>query len=157
MTDTTGRGLAVRPPAPLGDWSRGPLGVSTTLPMLKTVVEERRLLEAEFLDLASQAARARSLHKSTRANLITTLRVFGNEGTGGMAIKTSAERNEWADADADVQAAELAADLLDERKRAAKMAWDTLDHAMRALNSAFVMERAELEQNRQPGMNVGRA
>ena len=66
---------------------------------------------AEWQRLRIEANNAKAVAKQTRANLVVRLRVFGNDGTGGIPIKTSAERLEWADADPEVQQAELNADL----------------------------------------------
>lgn len=133
----SGGGMAYNPAAAL----------STVLPRLQYVVAQRKELEDDYERVAREAAEANAEHKRVRANLITTLRVFGNTSTGGEAIRTSSERNEWADSDSDVQRLQLAADLLDEQKRAIKMRWETLDAEMRALNSLLVSERETNKQH----------
>lgn len=96
------------PPVPLPH--QGAFAISEVLPIMQHHAAELRRLRGERKRLRDEAAVAKANARRVRANLVAYLRTFGNDVTGA-PIKTSAERQEWADADADVQQAELDADL----------------------------------------------
>lgn len=136
MSDVS-RGGSVPPALP----QRGTFATSEVLPLIQRATGEVTRLREEWRALRDAAAEAKSLAKVTRANLIVNLRVWGNEGTGGIAIKTSAERNEWADADPEVQRTELAADLAQTAAMNARAAYDTAEEYFQSLRSMLAMER----------------
>lgn len=88
----------------------GVFAVSEVLPLLAAASRRMNELGDDWRKLRLAADEAKAKAKRVRADLIVELRTWGNDVTG-QPIKTSAERNEWADADADVQQAELEADL----------------------------------------------
>lgn len=127
----------------------GAFAMSEVLPLMQRASHELTRLRDERKRLRDAAAEAKALAKKTRADLIVNLRVWGNDGTNGAPIKTSAERNEWADADADVQRTELLADLA---QAAAINAGDALDHAeeyFSSLQGMLAIERDEMKAERQ--------
>ena len=77
-----------------------------------------------------------------------TLRVWGNEGSDGLPIKTSVERNEWADADANVQQAELDADLAQTLAMVAASAWQEANAYFGTLQTMLGMERDQFKFER---------
>lgn len=89
---------------------QGAFAISEVLPIMQHHAAELRRLRDERKRLRDAAAQAKANARRVRANLVAYLRTFGNDVTGA-PIKTSAERQEWADADAEVQQAELDADL----------------------------------------------
>lgn len=123
--------------------TRGAFATSEVLPELGRIVAERNRLQREWLAAKTEAVNKAAEAKRLRANLIVNLRVWGTELTGGVAIKTSAERQEWADADADWQQLDLEASLAAAVATATRMAYDTADEHMQALRSALGMERDE--------------
>lgn len=126
----------------------GAFATSEVLPLMTEASHKLTELRDERKRLRDLAAQAKALAKKTRADLIVELRVFGNAETGGYEIKTSAERNEWADADADVQATELAADLA---QTAAMNAADALEDAQSyfaSLQGMLAIERDEMKAER---------
>lgn len=122
---------------------RGAFATSEVLPLLKVASETMRRLGDEWRGLRENADRLKAEAKRVRANLIVELRVFGNDGTNGVPIKTSAERNEWADADAAVQAAELAADLAQTVQMAAREAYHDAQGYYETLRQMASVERDE--------------
>lgn len=127
---------------------RGAFAMSEVLPLMKDASLKLAEARQERKELRDRAALAKAAAKAVRANLIVHLRVWGNGGTGGVPIKTSAERNEWADADADVQQAELDADLA---QAAAINAGDALKHAeeyFSSLQGMLAIERDEWKAER---------
>lgn len=128
--------------------SGGAFATSEVLPLMAEASRRLNDTRDERKRLRDAAAEAKALAKKTRADLIVNLRVWGLEDLGIAPIKTSAERQEWADADADVQAAELAADLA---QTAAMNAGDALDHAeeyFRSLAGMLAIERDEMKFER---------
>lgn len=123
---------------------RGVFAMSETLPIIQNHLAAMNTARDEWLRLRVAANEAKAHAKQTRANLIVRLRVFGNDGTGGIPIKTSAERNEWADADPGVQQAELDADLAQTVQMAAREAYDDAQAAFDTLRSMLGMERDDL-------------
>jgi len=91
---------------------------------------------------------AKAKARKVRADLIVYLRVWGTEETGGLPIKTSAERNEWADADADVQQAELEADLAQTVQMSSRAAWEEAQAYFGTLQTMLGMERDEFKFER---------
>jgi len=131
------------PPLP----QMGSFATSEVLPLIAQAARELNYAREDRKRLRDLAAEAKAHAKRTRANLIVTLRVWGNDSTGA-AIKTSAERQEWADADANVQQAELDADLA---QTLAMNAGDALKHAedyFSALSGMLAIERDELKAQR---------
>jgi len=118
----------------------GVFAVSEVLPIMAAASRELEQRRQERKRLRDEAAEAKALARKTRANLIVHLRVWGNEGTGGIPIKTSAERQEWADADPEVQRTELAADLA---QTAAINAGDALEDAQAYFSSLSTMLATE--------------
>lgn len=136
-----------RPPARPSLPQGGVFATSEVLPIMQQASRQLNELREERHRLRDVAAEAKALAKKTRADLIVTLRVWGNESTG-VPIKTSAERNEWADADAEVQRTELAADLA---QAAAINAGDALTHAQEffsSLQGMLAIERDEMKAER---------
>lgn len=146
MTMMQGPGNTPGPLLPNG----GAFATSEVIPLVHQAATRKRQTAAAFADAADAAAEAKAHAKAVRANLIITLRAFGNEVTGA-PIKTSAERNEWADADADVQAAELDADLKAVLKASARMAWEDADNEFQVLRTLLGMERDENKMHGQHG------
>lgn len=134
------------PPMPGGGLPRGGVfAVSEVLPIMAAASRQLEHLRAERKRLRDEAAEARALARKTRANLIVELRVWGNEGSSGLPITTSVERNEWADADPDVQRTELAADLA---QTAAMNAGDALTDAQAYFSSLSTMLATERDSMR---------
>jgi capsule polysaccharide export protein KpsE/RkpR len=130
---------------PVGLPTQGVFASSEVLPLIagaSRALAERR---SEWLELREAANRAKSRAKSIRANLIVNLRTWGNDVTG-QQIKTSAERNEWADADADVQLAELEADLAQTAAMAAYESYQDAQAEFSAFQSLLGIERDELKR-----------
>ena len=125
------------PPMPSG----GVFGVSEVVPIITATHAEAEQLRVEWGRLRTAADEAKAEAKRVRANLIVALRVFGNDGTDGVPIKTSAERNEWADADPSVQAAELAADLAATTAANGREAYQLARSRFDMLRTALGMER----------------
>lgn len=125
---------------------RGSFSISETLPMLQEwrvkMDEARKVWEIA----RNEANEKKALAKKTRADLIIKLRVLGNESTGNIAIKTSAERNEWADADPDVQATELAADLAQTTQMVAREAYEEVTKIFETVRSLLTVEREDLKR-----------
>lgn len=135
-------------PPPGGLPQSGAFAMSEVLPLMQRASHELTRLRGERKLARDRAAEAKALAKKTRADLIVHLRVWGNEATGDIPIKTSAERNEWADADANVQQTELEADLA---QAAAINAGDALDHAeeyFSSLQGMLAIERDEMKAER---------
>lgn len=127
---------------------RGVFAMSETLPIIQKHLALMDDARAEWQRLRIEANNAKAVAKQTRANLVVRLRVFGNDGTGGIPIKTSAERQEWADADPEVQQAELNADLAQTVQMAAREAYDDAQAAFDTLRSMLGMERDDLKRER---------
>lgn len=126
------------PPMP----TRGAFAVSEVVPLISQASNAKAAAHAAYVTAAQRAADTKAAARKVRADLIVRLRAFGNDTTG-VAIKTSAERNEWADADPTVQQAELEADLALEAKRSARMAWEDADAQFQVLRTMLGMERDE--------------
>lgn len=137
------------PPPPVGGGvmpQRGVFATSEIVPMISSAAAEMRRRHDAWLDLRRTADEARAYAKKVRADLIVTLRVFGNEGTASMPIKTSAERNEWANADGAVQQAELDADLAQTVQMAAREAYNDAQGQFAVLQSLLAIERDEMKR-----------
>lgn len=140
----TGPGTQPGPLVPRG----GSFAVSEVLPLIAAASHQLNTLREERHAARERAAEAKANARRIRANLIVNLRVWGIEVEGIPPIKTSAERNEWADADANVQQAELEADLA---QAAAINAGDALDDAQsyfETLRSMLAIERDDLNTER---------
>lgn len=121
---------------------RGVFATSEIIPMLKEASSVMNELGAEWKRLRQEADDKKARAKRVRANLIVELRTWGNEVTG-QPIKTSAERQEWADADADVQQAELEADLAQTVQMAAREAYHDAQGYFETLRNLLAIERDE--------------
>lgn len=124
---------------------RGVFATSEIVPMLQQASQQMRELGAEWHRLREEADEKKAYAKSVRANLIVALRTWGNDVTG-QPIKTSAERQEWADADADVQQAELDADLAQTVQMTAREAYKDAQGYFETLRTMLGIERDELKR-----------
>ena len=126
--------------------TRGAFAMSETLPLVQEWAQKmNRARDAwEAARIAANEARAEA--KKIRANEVIKLRVFGNDGTGGIQIKSSAERNEWADADPDVQRAELDADLKQTIQMVAKEAYEEAARVFDTIRSMMAVEREDMNR-----------
>jgi hypothetical protein len=126
--------------------SRGSFAVSEVLPLIQQASAEVRGKGDEWRALREESDRKRAHAKQVRANLIVRLRVWGNEGTGDNPIKTSAERQEWASADPEVQQAELDADLAQTVQMAAREAYADAQGRFEVLRSMLAIERDDAKR-----------
>lgn len=124
----------------------GAFALSEVLPMLAAAAREVDARREEWRELREAANVAKAKAKKIRADYIVSLRVWGVLETGGIPIKTSAERQEWADANPDVQDAELAADLAQTVQMAAKEALDLASGHYETLRQALAVERDDLKR-----------
>jgi len=127
---------------------RGVFGVSEVLPLMRNASHELTRLQREWRQARDDAAHSKAFAKKTRANLLVTLRVFGNDETSGLPMKTSVERNEWCEADADVQSAELAADLAQSHSMDCRATLDHAEEYFGSLRSMLAIERDEHQAER---------
>lgn len=125
----------------------GAFATSEVLPMMANASRHLAQARANWRELRDTAATAKAAAKATRANLIVHLRVWGNEAIG-QPIKTSAERNEWADADAAVQQAELDADLAQSAAMDARAALEHAEDYFKSLTTMLGIERDEMKAER---------
>lgn len=137
--------IPAEPPRALsaGIPQRGVFATSEVLPMMRDASRLLTEKRDEWRKLRDAAAEAKALAKKTRADLLIYLRVWGNEQTGHIEIKTAVERNEWADADAEVQKTELAADLAQSAAMDARAALDQAEAEFSALSGMLAIERDE--------------
>lgn len=124
---------------------RGVFATSEIIPMLQQASQVMHELGADWRRLREEADEKKATAKRVRANLIVDLRTWGNEVTG-QPIKTSAERNEWADADANVQQAELDADLAQTVQMAAREAYKDAQGYFETLRNLMSIERDEMKR-----------
>lgn len=124
---------------------RGVFATSEILPMISQAAAEMNRRRQEWEELRTAADNAKAEAKRVRANLIVTLRTWGNDVTG-QPIKTSAERQEWADADADVQRLELEADLAQTVQMTARQAYDDAQSYFSTLSGLLAIERDEMKR-----------
>lgn len=134
---------------------RGAFAVSEVVPIVQQAAAEMRRLRGEWLELRTARDNAKAEAKRVRANMMVHLRVWGNDETGGVAIKTAVERNEWADADPDVQRTELEADLAQSAAMNAHAAWVEAQAYFQTLQSMLGMERDQLKWERGGGDGQG--
>lgn len=127
---------------------RGVFAISETLPLIQAQAKKMDDARNEWQRLRLEANAAKARAKKVRADLIVTLRVWGNAGSGNVPIKTSAERNEWADADPEVQQAELEADLAQTAQMVAREAYDSTAAVFDTMRSVLGMERDDLKRER---------
>ncbi len=120
--------------------SRGAFASSEVIPLVQAAARRKAEAHTEYSAAAERAATAKATARKVRADLIVRLRVFGNDDVG-VPIKTSVERNEWADADPSVQSAEREADLAAILARSARMAWEDADSEFQVLRTLLGMER----------------
>jgi len=141
---------------PTGTTPRGGVfAISEVVPIVQQAAGEMRRLREEWVQLRNARDEAKAHAKKVRADLIVTLRVWGNDENGGMPMKTSVERNEWADADANVQQAELEADLAQTAAMNAHAAWSEAQAYFQTLQSMLGMERDQLKWERGGGAGTG--
>ena len=133
--------------APGGVPVGGVFAISEVLPLMRDASRQLDAARIRWRDARDAAAQAKADAKRTRANLIVQLRVWGNEGTGGLPIKTSAERQEWADADQAVQQSELAADLAQTNAMNERAVLDAAEEHFRALTGMLAIERDQLKRD----------
>jgi hypothetical protein len=126
----------------------GAFATSEVLPILQQASAEMRARRREWQEARTAANEAKAHARKVRADLIVYLRVWGTEETGGIPIKTSAERNEWADADANVQQAELEADLAQTVQMSARAAWEEAQAYFNTIQTMLGMERDEFKFER---------
>lgn len=139
--------LAPRPPGGPGVPQGGAFAVSEVLPLLRAARDKMDAARTAWEVARTTANEAKAHARKTRADLIVRLRVYGNDDVG-VPIRTSAERNEWADADADVQQTELAADLAQTVAMAARAAFDTAVEEFGILRTMLGMERDQFKADR---------
>lgn len=144
--------VAPRPPVggPTPPPQRGAFAVSEVLPKMRdaSMKMDRTRTEWQVAREASNQAKAHA--KKVRADLIVRLRAFGNQTTG-VPIKTSAERQEWADADPTVQQAELDADLAQTLAMVAHAAFEQAVEEFGVLRTMLGMERDQFAAERGNG------
>jgi hypothetical protein len=116
---------------------------SEVIPLIQQAAAQMNDARLEWQRLREEADRKKAHAKQVRANLIVRLRVWGNTGTGDQPIKTSAERQEWADADPDVQQAELDADLAQTLQMVTRGRYDDAQAFFSTLQTMQAMERDE--------------
>lgn len=136
------RGGAAHPPLP----QRGAFAASEVLPLIRSasaVLESRRIAWRELRDAAAEA---KSAAKKIRADYLVSLRVWGTLETGSVEIRTAVERNEWADANPDIQNAELAADLAQSASMDARAALDHAEEHYKQLSGLLAIERDDLKR-----------
>jgi hypothetical protein len=138
----------------------GPVGEQVTLPsggvfaqseVMRTIREARNEMwqrKEAWLELRTAKDHAKAKAKKTRADLMVRLRVFGNDATDGVPMKTAVERNEWADADADVQRAELEADLAQTVAMASYEAYQDAQALFATLQTVLGIERDDIRSTR---------
>lgn len=131
---------------------RGVFATSEVLPLLREAAERMSQLGEDWQRLRQEADDKKARAKAVRANLIVSLRTWGNDVTG-QPIKTSAERQEWADADADVQQAELEADLAQTVQMHAREVYHDAQGYFDVLRQMLAVERDE--QKREYGAPGG--
>lgn len=127
----------------------GSFAMSEVLPLIQRASRELTELRNEWRRLRDAAAQAKADAKRIRAGLMVRLRVFGNDDTNGAPMKTAVERGEWADADSNVQNAELAADLAQSASMDARAALDHAEEYFGTLRSMLGIERDDLQGQRQ--------
>lgn len=126
----------------------GAFAVSEVLPLISARARNLEHLQAEAYQLRIAADEAKAEAKRVRASFISRLRVWGIQVDGYdiPPIKTSAERQEWANADPDVQQAELDADLAQSAKMNAQAAYELAKAEFDTLNGMLAIERDELKR-----------
>lgn len=136
---------------PAGPPQRGAFAVSEVLPLQARASATLRDARQTWEDRRREANEAKAHAKQVRANLIVRLRVWGNDSTDSVPIKTSAERQEWADADPEVQEAELAADIAQTVAMAAHGAYQQALEEFGMLRTMLGMERDQFAAERGNG------
>lgn len=128
-----GRGMAVP--------QRGAFALSEAWPMIQQASAAMEEARQEWVRLRIEADEKKAHASKLRADFMIRIRVFGNPETGQVPIKTDVERRMWANADPDIQQAELEADLAQTVQMAAREAYDDRQAQFDALRSALSMER----------------
>jgi hypothetical protein len=126
-------------------------GVFAASEVMRTIREARDDMwrrKQEWLELRTAKDHAKAAAKKVRADLMVRLRVFGNDATDNVPMKTGVERNEWADADADVQRAELDADLAQTVAMAAYEAYQDAQALFATLQTVLGIERDDIRSTR---------
>ena len=128
--------------------SSGVFAQSEVMVAIRQARDEMWRTRSAWIEARTAKDEAKAHARKTRADLIVRLRVFGNEGTDGVPIKTSAERNEWADADAAVQRAELDADLAQTLAMTAYEAYQDAQALFQTLQGILGIERDDMKMSR---------
>lgn len=134
------------PPAPPSLPGGGVFAASEVVPLLAAAKREVDSRIAEWQRLREDANEKKARAKKVRADYLVSLRVWGILETGGIPIKTAVERNEWADANPDIQQAELEADLAQTVQMAAKESLDIAASHYETLRQALAVERDDLKR-----------
>lgn len=149
MSDVQPAAPGIQPgaaPVPQG----GVFAISEVMPYIQRAAADLATKRSAWQDARAEKDEAHALARKTRADLMVTLRILGNDETG-VPIKTNAERNEWADADPAVQAAELARDVAQSKAMGAYEAYQDAQASFALLQSYLGMERDSLRVERHGG------
>lgn len=114
--------------------------------MIRSASAELVARRESWKELRDAAAEAKARAKKLRADYLVSLRVWGTLETGSVEIRTAVERNEWADANPDIQEAELAADLAQSASMDARAALDHAEEYYKALTQLLAIERDDLKR-----------
>lgn len=149
MSDVQPAAPGIQPgvvPVPQG----GVFAISEVLPLIQRAAADLADKRQAWVDARNDKDEAHAKARKARADLMVTLRILGNDETG-VPIKTNAERNEWADADPTVQAAELDRDVAQTKAMAAYEAYQDAQASFSLLQSYLGMERDSLRSERHGG------
>lgn len=125
----------------------GVFAQSEVLPIMQAASRALEAHRRAWQEAREDANRKKARAKKVRADLVVHLRTWGNDTTG-TPIKTSAERQEWADADPEVQQAELEADLAQTVQMAAHDAYRQALEEFGMLRTMLGMERDDAAAER---------
>lgn len=126
----------------------GVFAQSEVMVSIRQAAQEMQRTRAEWIERRSAKDHAKAHARKTRADLMVRLRVFGNEATDDAPMRTAVERNEWADADADVQRAELDMDLAQSLAMTAYEAYQDAQALFGTLQGILGIERDDLKMTR---------
>lgn len=149
MSDVQPAAPGIQPgaaPVPQG----GVFAISEVLPLIQRAAADLADKRQAWVDARNAKDEAHAAARKTRADLMVTLRILGNDETG-KPIRTAVERNEWADADPAVQAAELGRDVAQTTAMAAYEAYQDAQASFSLLQSYLGMERDQLRSERHGG------
>lgn len=128
--------------------SGGVFAQSEAMVAIKAARDEMWRCRTEWIECRDRRDHTKAEARKVRANLLVRLRVFGNEATNDLPMKTAVERNEWADADADVQRAELEMDLAQSAAMSAFQAYQDAQALFGTLQGILGIERDEIKMAR---------